>query len=414
MNYLLVGINHKTAGVALREKTALSGDDKTLVLKRLKESSVISEATVLSTCNRVELYGVTNNPGDAQKFMQQCLDAGEEHLYIKHDNDAVRHLFSVASSLDSLVMGENQILGQVKDAYREAQTIEATGFYLNKLFDRALFVAKRVKTETEVGRGNVSVGSVAAILAKKIFGTLDDKSVVLIGAGEIGELVVRYLSSQSVKNVFIVNRTEERAQKLSDENLGVAKPWLELDALLIQADIVITSISGSVNELTRDKLAATMKKRQGRALFIIDLGVPRNVDPLSASVSNVYYYNIDDLSGIADGNQDEREKAALKAKNIIDEEVRLFYEKYLESNAGPILAQLGKKFEEIRQAELARTFAKASHWTSADRYAVDRLTSALISRVLHDPILSLKNRQDDETPTLLGIFKRIFKLEDEG
>lgn len=420
MNYVLVGINHKKAPVEIREKMALDAEGSHRVLDSLIKYPAIKEATVISTCNRVEFYSASDDPEEASHVLRQVLvepleDQSEvsELFYCKKDHEVVTHLFGVASSLDSQVMGENQITGQVKEAYKLAQRHSATGFYLNKLFDRALYVAKRVKSETDISQGNISIGSVGMTLAKKIFGTLKDKSVLLLGAGKLGELAVRYLNTEQVKQTYIFNRTFEKAKKLEDQGLGIACQIDELSEILTMVDVLITSVSGTVEELSADVLRKLMQKRKNQPLFIIDLGVPRNVQDEVSGIDNLYLYNIDDLQGIADENENSRLNSMNQAKNIIDEEVVLFYEKQLEFKVLPAITSLGKKFEQIRIQELNKTVSKLPNLSKKDRAAIDKLTQALVSRVLHDPILSLRNKKEMSEPAVLSIFKKLFRLDDE-
>lgn len=420
MNYLLVGLNHKTAPVQLREKAAFDDTRLGEVLSSLVAHPSIKEATILSTCNRVELYSATKHPKEAEELLQNELLAPvgvsgqyREHLYVLKDSDVVSHLFEVTSSLDSQVTGENQITGQVRDAFQVAQMKDATGYYLNQLFDRAFYVAKRVKTETDVGRGHVSASSVAVVLAKKIFGSLKDRTIVLFGAGKMSELALKYLQAQEVKEVLVFNRTWERALELEKQALGRAVPMDEWESNLLNADVLMTSISGQSDLLTKQALSELMSKRKGRSLFVIDLGVPRNVAPEAGEINDLFLYNIDDLGVIAEENKKERARAVDGAKSIIDEEVKLFYEKHIQSDALPAISQLGKKFEQIRLAELERTFDRLPHLSVSDQKAIDKLTQVIVNRVLHDPILSLKTKAEMQEPALLSVFKKIFRLDDE-
>lgn len=420
MNYVLVGINHKTAPVEVREKIALDSEGNFRVLSDLLNSPFIHEATIISTCNRVEFYGATESPDQAQNIMSHIMFAPFDidnqipEFYYKKGHDVVTHLFEVTSSLDSQVTGENQITAQVRESYQLAQERSATGYYLNKLFERALYVAKRVKNETEINKGNVSIGSVAVVLAKKIFGSLKDKAVLLLGAGELGELTVRYLNTENVLDTYIFNRTYEKAKQLEDLGLGRACNFNDLSEILTEVDVLITSVSGTVDELRSDLLKKLMHERRNQPLFIIDLGVPRNVQDKVSDIDNLYLYNIDDLQEITEENHNNRMRSVNDAKIIIDEEVRLFYEKQLEFNALPAITSLGKKFEQIRKNELSKTLTKLPTLSQQDRNAIDKLTQVLVNRVLQDPILSLKNKKEMSQPAVLSLFKKLFRLDDEG
>lgn len=420
MNYVIVGINHKTAPIEIREKLALTAERVRAVLARLLNCPGVRESAVLSTCNRVEIYGAVTDASHARgalaNFFVTELATSEidSSLYALTDREAVSHLFSVTASLDSLVVGENQIARQVKDAYQLAAEASATGPYLNRLFNRALFVAKRIRSETAIGKGNVSVGSAGVALAKKIFGSLSGKNVVLFGAGEVGELVLRYLSeSTDVAEPAIVNRSADKAQALAAEGLGRAHALTELGDLLVHADILITSVTDASEHLDKKAFEILMQRRRHRPLFIIDLGLPRNVDDSVGRLANVYLYNIDDLKAVADDSRLARTDEILTAKNIIAEETRLFYDSYLGQSAIPMIAGLNRKFEDIRRREMERTLSRLTHLSGSDKTALDDMTKAIVARILHDPILHLKNKPDADSP-VLGALRKIFRLDDEG
>lgn len=420
MNYVVVGINHKTAPLGVREKLAIPSEGVRVALERLRGHPSVRETALLSTCNRVEIYGATPSPSQASDWLvgyfRETLAAGgsPDCLYAKTDRDAVAHLFEVTSSLDSLVVGENQIAKQVREAHQLAADCSATGPYLNRLFSRALYVAKRVKTETEVGRGNVSVGSVGAMLAKRIFGTLKDRGVVLVGAGEIGELVLRHLKSASeAGETFIVNRSPEKARDLEAQGLGLAVPFKNLDKTLVPADILITSLSQGYEGFDKAYFSRLMQERLNEPLFVIDLGVPRNVAPNAGELDNVYVYDVDDLNAMAEEDRKHRVTAIDAAKIIVAEEVELFYEDYLGRKALPTIAGLNRKFEGIRRREVEKTLAKMGHLSEADRAGIDRMTRAIVARVLHDPILNLKSGGAAHGTQGLTVLKKIFSLDDE-
>lgn len=421
MKYIVVGLNHKTAPVGVREKVALDTQKSIQVLGQILKFPFISEATVVSTCNRVEFYGTTKNVGDAQLALARVfgdVHAGKDaeldvHLYSKTDHEAVSHLFSVVTSLDSMITGENQILGQVKTAYELALEQEATGAYLNKLFHRAFYVAKRVRSETGLGEGSVSVGSAAVMLAEKIFSSLVNKSVLLLGTGEIGELVVRHLHAQKVGKVFIANRTFQKAEEMQDLGLGQALEYGKIPDALPEVDILITSLSHVLNELDRDFFASLMQKRKNQPLFVIDLGVPRNISADVAGIHNLYVYNIDDLQIISEQGKKNREKHVDQAQAIIDEEVKIFYEKCIGDEALPTIAGLGQKFELVRQKELQRALSRMPDLSGDHVKTIDKLTQSLINRLLHEPILSLKNEKEMTEPAVLRLIQRIFRLNDE-
>ena len=421
MNYVVVGVNHKTAPIALREKLALTADKLDSVLDQVRNYPSVTEAAVLSTCNRVEIYGVTGNAKVTESALADyfCDTLSESNLdsilYSKTNAAAVAHLFSVTASLDSLVVGENQIAGQVKAAYQMAAEHAATGPYLNKLFNRALFVAKRIKTETDVGRGNVSVGSVGVKLAKKIFGTLTDRKIVLVGAGEIGELVLRHLHAGGPSGeTVILNRSFDKALNLQEQGYGKAEPWENLKSCLLQSDILITSVSTQLQDLNEDHFATLMQQRKNQPLFIIDLGVPRNIDKSVGEITNVYLYNVDDLISVATENKNHRSGELGVAQNIIDEEARLFYDTYLGDPALPTIVGLNKKFDEVRRQELNKTLAKMAHLSAEDQEHIAKLTRSIIAKVLHEPMLQLKDKRVVQSSPVLAVLKKIFSLDDEG
>jgi glutamyl-tRNA reductase len=391
------------------------------MLKKALSLNAVSEATVLSTCNRVEVYCVCEHLHHATDVVNEVFETstvGEDinihdFLYVKTDGEAVKHLFRVASSLDAVGVGENQIVGQVKDAFETAREEQALGQHLNRLFHKALYVAKRIKTETEIGRGNVSVGSAAVMLARKIFDTLQDRDVLLVGAGEMGETVARSLSSGEKTRVHIVNRKADKALTLEQKGFGTMRSWQDLFSLMATADIVITALSESVLELSPESFKAVMQKRKNRTLFIIDLGVPRNVSPSVATLDNVYLYNVDDLKNIVEEGKSGRDHHVVMAQNIIDEEVRLFYETSPESGAMPAIASLAQKIEDVRQSELKRTLARLKNLSIEDTQAIDKMTQAIVGQILKDPILTLKGQGAQVETGFLSVFKQLFRLDDE-
>jgi len=418
MNYVMVGLNHHLAPVAIRERLAFDGEAMRAGLRELKSTASVSEAAILSTCNRVEIYAVTDQPEQTGQLLTARLvssgtaaETAAPYLTTLCGKEAVAHLFSVAASLDSMVVGENQITGQVKDAYQAALETGATGAYLNRLFMRALYVSKRVKAETGIGQGSVSVGSSAGRLARRIFGNLTDKTIVLVGAGEIGELVVRHLASDGAGQIIMLNRTFERAQALACEGLGEARPLEELPKWLLEADVLITSVTGVLNEFDPAILEGVMQARSHAPLFLIDLGVPRNIPPAAGDLPDVYLYNVDDLQTLAIEGRKHRDDKMLLAKNIIDEEVALFYE--FDREPRDAIAGLGRKFELLRRQELERTLGR---WPGLDAEAIeamDRLSQSLVAKILHDPILSLKANREWHEPGHLSMFRKIFRLDEE-
>lgn len=332
MNVVAVGLSHNTAPVSLRERLALPPEKMGWVLERLSKASPLKEAVVLSTCNRFEVYGCSpDNAGDPaalENFFREVYpDASiNKALYRFDSKDAVRHLFRVVSGLDSMVVGETEILGQVKSAYQFAHARGTTGKITNVLFQRALYVGKQVRTKTAISEGASSVGSIAVQLAEKIFGSLQNHRILLLGAGEIAEMTARHLMSQKVTDIVVLNRTLSKAEELAAGLKGRAAPLSALDAELAQTDIVISSVSSEMPVITRDKVAAIMKARRSRSLYFIDIGVPRNVEPSVHNLDNVYVYNIDDLREIVEENKTRRLSEVERAENIAGHLAGEFYE----------------------------------------------------------------------------------------
>lgn len=420
MNYVLFGVNHKTAPLSIREKLAFDPITSQKFLEHILENQILKEGTVLSTCNRVEIYGVADSTDEALNTIKSHLGQTlgvhlkDSEAYGKLGADVVDHLFSVVSSLDSMVVGENQIAGQVKDAFRLAQESKATGPYLNQLFHRAFSVAKRVKTETQIGKGQVSIGSVAVILAQKIFGEINECHITLLGAGEIGQTVLTALKAQSqTVRVTLVNRTLEKANHIMDQAWGEVKPLHELWSVLQDSQILISSLSQGFEELSEEQFKTLMTLRKNAPLFLIDLGVPRNIDAKVEHLHNIYLYNIDDLQKIASENQKGREAEMNEAQHIIDVESKDFFAMISDRSATPMIAKLNQKFEWIRQNELDKTLTKLKHLSEDDCRAIELMSQSIVRKILHDPILHLKTDALAKEPLALQFFRKIFSLNDE-
>ncbi|MDO8519784.1 MAG: glutamyl-tRNA reductase [Deltaproteobacteria bacterium] len=334
-DYIVVGLNHKTAPLALREALAFSPKALADSLRRLRGVPSVDEGFILSTCNRVEIYSATHDSDHAiasiRNFLSESKRLSPEvlnpHLYSFRSGEVVRHLFRVASSLDSMVVGETQITQQVKKAYEQSLAVGASEAYVNRLVNRALYVAKKVRTETEVSRHPVSVGQSAVHLAGKIFDRLGEKKICLVGAGLIGGLVLQSLSQRGVLNVTLVNRSLGRAEKLAAGTNVVVQPLARLEEALLAADIALFSVQTSTPLLSSETITRLMKKRKNQPLLAIDLGLPRNIDPEAAKIGNVYLYNLDDLATATETNKDLRKQEAVKAEEIVAFEAILFYER---------------------------------------------------------------------------------------
>lgn len=403
MEIIVIGLNHKTAPIEIRERLAFPESEIEEALKRIKALPAVREAMILSTCNRVEIYATSKEVEKAaqglKEFLSQYhqfpLGGFEKNLYLLIGEYAVRHIFRVASSLDSMVVGEPQILGQIKEAYQRSNESNASGVILHRLLHRAFHVAKRVRTETKISNSAVSVSSVAVELAQRIFGTLEERVVFLIGAGEMIELAMRHLLSGGVKKILVTNRTYERALALAQEFQGEAIPFEEMNAGLKKADIVISATHSPEPILTSEQIARVMKERRYRPIFFIDIADPRDIEPKVGELENVYLFNIDDLQKVAFENLKDREKEAEKAECIVKEEVERFVRWYHSLEVIPTITALKKKFEEIRVKELEKMLSLHPELTEKERRSLEAMTSAIINKILHEPIIHLKEKDEE-------------------
>jgi glutamyl-tRNA reductase len=421
MDILVVGLNHKTASIEVREKVAFDGAKLEEAVKILKKSPDIAENIILSTCNRVEIYaGVTDKDSGAESiktfladFHKVSKEALNKALYVYSGPDAARHIFRVASSLDSMVVGEPQILGQIKDAFDFALKNKSTGFFLNKLMKKALSVAKRVRTETKIAENAVSISFAAVELAKKIFGDLSNKSFMLIGAGEMAELAARHLISNGVKDVLVTNRTFERAKELANEFNGRAIKFDEFVRELLHTDIVICSTGAPNYILFKDQIHKIMRERKQKPMFLIDISVPRNLDPKINELDNVYLYDIDDLQGIVDTNIQERQKEAEKAEKIIDSEVESFLKWQASLSAVPTIIALREKAEAIRKEELEKALRKLGPLEEDKIKSIEYLTISIVNKLIHPPTAALKSEEENRE-LMVDVVKKLFNLNSEG
>jgi glutamyl-tRNA reductase len=419
-----VGLSHRTAPVEIRERLAVRDDEIPGVLDDLLRSTPIGEVAVLSTCNRVEVYaalprGVAAEPArleDAARRIAARLSSRggpqiERALSKKHGRDAVRHLFRVASSLDSLVVGEPQILGQLKDALATATRHGSVGPTLNRALHRALYVGKRVRTETPIGEGQVSVSSVAVDLACQIFGDLAGRSAVLVGAGEMAEGAARLLVKEGTK-LSVVNRSRERAARLASDVGGEPRDWGELNWCLIEADIVITSTASPSFVITLDTLKAVRKARRGRNLFLIDIAVPRDVDPAAERLDGIYLYDIDDLEEAVAQSLRGRSAASARAEEIVDAEVRAFETKQSEIALSPVIVGLRARVRAVLVAEVERSLSgKLKHLAKEDREALAIMVDAATNKLCHRPTTRLKALAEDARASdYVGVLGDLFDL----
>lgn len=398
MALFVAGLSHKNAPVALREQLAVEEDKLRELLHDLQASDVLREVVVLSTCNRVEVYGVAEAPGEARAlaFRHLCRHRGidlatvEPMLYTHLDADAVRHAFRVSSSLDSMLIGEPQILGQVKDAFALAQACEAVGPYLHPLFSQAFGVAKRVRTETEIARHAVSVSFAAVELAKKIFDGLAGRAVLLIGAGKMSELAAKHLVEQGAFPIYVANRTWVRAQELARALAGTAIPWDELPTALAAVDIVVSSTGAAEPVITRAAVTRLLPGRRGRPLFFVDIAVPRDVEAGVDGLDDVYRYDIDDLKQVVDANLRERAREAHRAETLVEREVAKFLARQADVEVIPTIVSLRERLEEIRRGEVRKTLAKLPDASQETRAAIEALSTAMMNKILHAPVTKLR------------------------
>jgi glutamyl-tRNA reductase len=417
---LLLGLNHKTAPIELRECIAFSADETTTALETLQKHSDISEVLLFSTCNRVELLVVTENQPNAAAEVKRFLSESkqvpatlfEESLYIHSGDEAVRHVFRVASSLDSMMVGEPQILGQIKEAYQTAALKQTPGVILNRLLPRAFSVAKRVRTETGIGDHAVSISYAAIELGRKIFDTLEQKKVLLIGAGEMAELAVEHLLRNKVGGIFVANRTFERGVALADKFNGSAIRFEEITNYLQQVDVIISSTGAPGFVITGNQVKDAMSSRRNRPIFFIDIAVPRDIDPQINRLPNAYVYDIDDLKDIVEDNLTQRNKEAMKGERIVDEAVINFRQWYDSLSVVPTIVALRQKVDAIAKAEVNKTLKSLNHLSDNDSKAINRMTNAIVNKLLHDPTLFLKNNghQGDKSASL-AITRRLFNLD---
>ena len=420
MNIIVAGLSHKTAPIEIRERLSFSSHNLTTPLQEIINLPSLYEALILSTCNRVEIVCTAADSekiiGEIKAFLaefhQLSLDKITPHLYFYTDQAAIRHVFRVASSLDSMIVGEPQILGQLKDAYRSAVASKTTGSILNRFLHKAFSVAKRVRAETNIASSAVSISFAAVELARKIFANLEDKKILLIGAGEMAELVTRHLVSYKIKELFITNRTFEHALPLVQEFGGRVLKFDELFDNFAQMDIIISSTDAHDIIITYEQIAKALHARKNKPMFLIDIAVPRNIDPRVNDLPNVYLYNIDDLGGIVENNRQVREKEAKHAENIVEEEQRRFYAWLQQQEVTPTIITLKEKFESIRLKEIEKTLAHWEGLKEEDKEKINALTRAIINKIIHDPINFLKTKGEKNSFPIQEI-KKIFNLNDK-
>ena len=418
MRLFAVGLSHRTAPVELRESVDFSRKGLDAALAELASRGIGRELVVLSTCNRAEIYAVGDSDDTADhigRFFSEYHDIAHaevsHHLYVHRGPDVARHLFRVAAGLDSLVVGEPQILGQVKAAYAAASDGQFTAALTNRLFHSAFSVGKRVRSETGLGEGAVSVSYAAIALAKKIFGDLKDLAVLILGAGEMAKLTGIHLQSQHVRQITIASRTLQTAQNLAERLDGVAVAWDRVDAALATADIIVTATGASEPVLTRARVDEAMRSRRHRPLFIIDIAVPRDVDPEVGSLDQVFLYNIDDLRTIVQENLARRGGELARAEAIVDEEVAKYAAWMQSREIVPTVVALRQRFDAIRRAELQRLEPKLAGLPPEARTRIDEITRLIVEKLLLTPTEQLKSVSDEAMIVAYAdALNRLFRL----
>ena len=421
MHLFLLGVSHRTAPVELREKLDFSSRDLGAAVEALVTRSSAAESVVLSTCNRSEIYIASTDADRAREevvaflseYHQLPRDAFMPHLFAHRDMAAAHHLFRVAAGLDSLVVGEPQILGQVKDAFQAASERHCTGPLLSKTFHWAFGVGKRVRSETALGEGAVSVSFAAVALARKIFGRLEGRRVLVVGAGEISALTAQHLRSQGVAEVVITSRTAAHADALAAQVGGTTVRWADMRRAIADADIVLTATGSQRPIISRDDIRAVTGRRRQEPLFIIDVAVPRDVDPAVSEIEQVFLYNVDDLQGIVQENLARRGAEIARAEAIVAEEVSRFTVWQRSRRTIPTVVALRQRFDDIRRAELQRLEPRLSGLPADARARVDEVTRLIVEKLLLEPTEQLKALPDEETQaSYTEAVNRLFRLGD--
>ena len=420
MNIVVVGLSHKTAPVEIREKVTFPADKMAGYLKDLTNRKGVSEGVILSTCNRVEVIAIVSHIQEGIEELKGFIaqsngissDILDNHLYSHTSEDGIKHVFRVASSLDSMVVGEPQILGQMKDAYQNALEHNVTGIILNKFFRKAFSVAKRVRTETNIASSAVSISYAAVELAKKIFGDLADKRVLLIGAGEMCELAAKHFVNSGIKEILVTNRTHSRAEKLAADFGGKALLFDNIELDLDEVDIILSSTGSPVHIINAAQVKQALKKRRNRPMFFIDIAVPRDIDPEINNLDNAYLYDIDNLQGVVQSNMKERAKEATAAEAIIAVEIGQFHKWLRTLDITPTIVSLREKLEGIRRQEIDKLLANLEELSDKQKKVIESATNAMINKVLHMPISNLKKMADTAEGDLhIDSARKLFDLD---
>lgn len=421
MELLVLGLSHKTAPVAIREKFALSEEAVPQAAERARTVPGCRETFLVSTCNRIELYAACENAAALEEALGTVMaEVGganpgvvRPHLYAHTGPQAVKHLFRVAASLDSLVVGESQILGQLKAAYESCRQGGQTGPVLHRAMERAFTVAKRVRSETGIGRSSVSVASVAADLARQIFGDLASCNVLLVGAGKMGELAARHFKTHGARELLVANRNFDRARALAESLGGHPRSLDELETLLSQAEVVVTSTGAPNHIITTAMVKRALKARKYRPIFFIDIAVPRNIEPAINSMDNVYLYDVDDLSGIANENLAGRKREAEAAELLVASEAERFLKDLAGNSVAPTLQALRRKADELKAGELERAMRKLGDLDEKQRKTVEMLADGVVNKLLHEVFSSLKEAaRTDHGDEMADAVRKLFGLNE--
>jgi len=417
MTLVLIGVNHKTAPIELRERIAISHEELPATTRALAAVPGVAECMIVSTCNRVELLAAVDaSDADLAGFLHRHFGLDPAllgpHLYEHRDREVVRHLFRVAASLDSMVVGEPQILGQVKEAFAVARAAGTVAGELEHLLQSTFAAAKKVRAETEIGSNSVSIASVAVDLARKIFGSLAGRTVFLVGAGKMSELAGRHLVQQGAGSILVTNRTHERARRMADEFQGRVIPFDQLYEAASDADIVITSTGAPHPIFRREHGQAFLHRRRNRPMFFIDIAVPRDVDPAMGKLEGIFVYDIDDLQQVAAAHMAERSREAGDAETLIAAEVERFHQRQRTVNVAPAIVALQRQAEEIRQAELRRVQARLGSLSEEQTAALEALTRGMVNKFLHPPMQALKQAARDEDQSRIDALCETWSLPD--
>jgi glutamyl-tRNA reductase len=422
---LLLGLNHTTAPLEVRERLAFDAAARQNTLEKFKQRFPASEVVILCTCNRIELYAARPvhehpTPSELLEFLSGCHALSpadlEPHLYRKSNRDVVEHLFTVSSSLDSMVLGETQILGQVREAYEAATRLELTGTSLNPLFQRAIGVGKQIMHETPLAEGRVSVASVAVDYARQIFERFDDKTVLCIGGGKMAALVLQTFVALSPGSLVICNRSSDRAASLAVRFNGRAASFEQLAEHLVAADIVVTSTGATQPIITRAQFETILKRRRYRPIFIIDIAFPRDVEPGVGKLDHVYLYNLDDLHGVVVKTRSQRQDASTAAREIVLKQVEEYTLWHRQRELGPTIQKLYERYHAIAQDELNRTVTKLPNISAVERSHLEDLARRIVNKLLHDPIHALRNADAGHGPNIqyLHALEKLFQLEGDA